>query len=161
MAAKSQGMNPANTQLLIFAGFGLLFYNKIFGKSEKEKEAAAEEKKLDDLPVDTNPLMQTYKPKNPPKGYWILRRKNKVAQSQATQAAREIKAAIGTFTDDESKIVNAMKRAVTKSEINLIARIYAALYKRDLNYDLKDNLGKNELLPIFKYINKLPDFIKE
>lgn len=159
--AKSQGMNPQTVQILVLGGFGLLFYNKIFGKSDETKKAEAEEKKLDDAPLEKNPLMQTYKPLKPKKGYWILRRKNDVGKNQALMAAREIKAAIGYFQDDETRIINAMKRAVTKSEINLISRLYAALYKKDLNYDLKDNLSKKELLPIFSYINKLPDFVKE
>jgi hypothetical protein len=76
------------------------------------------------------------------------------------QSAKDIKNSIGLFTDDEAKIVNAFKRAITKTEINLIARYYSALYKRDLMFDIKDNLSAKELLPIYKYINSLPDYTR-
>lgn len=143
---------------LIIAGATLLLYNKIFGKSEVEKQSDAEQSKIEDAPQKNNPTAENYKPeKKAPKGYVYIR---KVAKGLMTQSARDIKTSIGMFTDNEAKIINAFKRAATKPEINLLSKIYAVTYKRDLMFDLKDNLNNKELLPIYKYINGLPDYTK-
>lgn len=155
----AQQQNTTNyTPLLIAAGV-LLVWDKIFGKSEGEKQSEAEQKKLDDAPQTNNPTLENYKPpvKNIPKGATLFR---KSATKILLQSAKDIKNSIGLFTDDEAKIVNAFKRAITKTEINLIARYYSALYKRDLMFDIKDNLSAKELLPIYKYINSLPDYTR-
>lgn len=143
----------------ILVGAGLFFYNKIFGKSESEKGAEREESKIDTQDLKKNPFAENFTPSKPKKslrpGEYYYRRKT--APALMNKSAQEIKKAIGIFTDDETAIVNAFKRAITKTEVNLIGRNYSAMYKRDLMFDLKDNLNAKELLPIFSYINKLPD----
>lgn len=143
---------------VIIGGAALLLYDKIFGKSKDEKESKAEESKIEDAPQKNNPTAENYTTtKKAPKGYVYMR---KIAPKLMTQSARDIKSSFGTFDDDETKIINAFKRAATKPEINLLSKIYSATYKRDLMFDLKDSLNAKELLPIFKYINGLPEYVK-
>lgn len=145
---------------LVIGGLALFAYDKFFGQSKEEKESAKEESKIVDAPVAKNPLTQAYTGSGSgklPKGYTYIR---SAAKPALGQAAKNIKKAIGTFTDDESKIIAAIKTAVTKPEVNLITRMYSFYFKRDLLFDLKDNLNAKELAPIFSYINKLPVWVK-
>lgn len=156
---QQQSGNNDTMKWVVIIGGGLLFYDKIFGKSKEEKQSEAEQSKIEDAPQAKNPTLENYKvEKKAPKGYVYIR---KNAARILSQSAKDIKASFGVFNDDETKIVNAMKRAVTKPEINLLSRLYSALYKRDLMYDLKDNLNSKELLPIYKYINSLPEYTKD
>lgn len=148
---------------LIIGGGALFLFDKFFGKSESEKKTDEQENKLDLLPPDKNPLNQQYAPSKIPKGTIIIRStktKPAVPAGYFGHAAKGIKDAIGTFTDDESAILANVKKAATKSEVAVISKVYSVLYKRDLLFDLKDNLNSKELLPILTYINKLPDYIK-
>lgn len=159
----SEGMNPEFLKIALIGVFGFMFYDKIFGKSKTDKEAESEEKKITDLPNEKNPVSLAYVAKKAPAGY-ILYRNTKTSPSipanYLSNAAIEIKNAIGKFTDDEAGIINAIKKAATKFELNLIAKVYSVLYKRDLWFDLKDNLNNKELLQITSYVNKIPEFIK-
>jgi hypothetical protein len=161
---KSATVGLNTPTVLLLAGAGLFIINKIFGKSEAEAKAETEEKKLLDVEPSKNPLTENYKPaaKIPP-GF-IMIRTNKttpgVPSNYFSKAVIDIKNSIGTFTDDESKILASIKKAATKYEVNLMARTYSTLYKRDLLFDLKDNLNSKEILPILTHINKLPAFIK-
>lgn len=164
-AQKSPAIDSTTINILLIGGLGLLVYNKLFGKSKEEKETEKEESKLDALPLQNNPVSsQLYTPtKKAPAGYIYVRStttKPAVPSGYLGSAAKKIKDGIGTFTDDESAIVAGIKMAATKAELNVIARVYDMLYKRDLMYDLKDNLSKKEMLPILTYINKLPEYIK-
>lgn len=151
------------TKYLIAGGIALVFvWDKIFGKSEEEKKADKEEEKISLLPPEKNPLQESFKPTKPPAGRILFRTTKTVPAipgDYLSKAATSIKFAIGKFTDDESAIISAMKRAATKTELNLIARTYAAVFKRDMWFDLKDNLNAGEMLPILQYVNKLPDSI--
>ena len=149
---------------LIAAGVGVLFlWDKIFGKSEEEKKLDTEEKKLDDKPPAANPTTNVFTQGKIPKGTIAIRTtktKPAVPPDYFSKAVVALKLAFGTFTDDETAIVAAIKRAATKSELNLMFKIYNLLYKRDLMYDLANNLNAKERLPIITYINKLPEYIK-
>lgn len=165
VAAQKPAMDSTTVNILLIGGLGLLVYNKLFGKSKEEKATEKEEEKLESLPLQNNPLSsQTYTPtKKAPAGFIYVRStttKPAVPSGYLGKAAKQIKDAIGTFTDDEGQIVAGIKMAATKAELNIIAKSYEILYKRDLMYDLKDNLSKKEMLPILTYINKLPDYIK-
>ena len=165
VAAQKPSIDSSTINILLIGGLGLLVYNKLFGKSKEEKQTEQEESKLESLPLQNNPVSsQIYTPvKKAPTGFIYVRSdktKPAVPKGYLGLAAKQIRDAIGTFTDDETQIVAGIKKAATKAEINVIARVYETLYKRDLMYDLKDNLSKKEMLPILTYINKLPDYIK-
>lgn len=161
-ASATVGLNTPT--ILLIAGAGLFLINKIFGKSKEDAQAESEEKKLTDVEPAKNPLAESFKPiDKKPAGTIIIRTTKTVPAVPSgyfSKAVIDIKNAIGTFTDDESKIMAAIKKAATKYEINVMAKTYALLYKRDLFYDLKDNLSTKELLPIMQHINKLPLYIK-
>lgn len=153
-----------STLNIILIGTGvLLLYDRIFGKNAEDKKAEEEIKEFDSVPIKDNPLQPSYIPPKIPKGYIGLRTVNtvpSVPKGYYGKAVSSLKLAFGTFTDDETAIVNALKQAVTKPELSVIAKTYSTLYKRDLFYDLKDNLGTKELIAIFTYLNKLPNYIK-
>jgi hypothetical protein len=150
--------------VLLIAGGALFLINKIFGKSESDTKAESEENKITDRPTDKNPLLDSFKPlTTKPAGTIIIRGVNTIPAVPAnyfSSAVVMIHNAIGTFTDDESAIMTAIKRAATQYELNAMAKVYAILYKKDLLTDLKDNLSSKELVPIYQHINKLPLYIK-
>lgn len=153
-----QSGNNDTMKWVVIIGGALLFYDKIFGKSKETKESEAEQSKIEDAPQAKNPTLENYKPdKKKPIGTVYIRTGS---QRLLGQSAKDIKASFGFFNDNETKILNAFKRAVTKPEINLLSRLYSALYKKDLMYDIKDNLNAKEILPIAKYINGLPEYVK-
>ncbi|MEO5350743.1 MAG: hypothetical protein H7836_14030 [Magnetococcus sp. YQC-3] len=163
--ANNNNTSGLNTPTILLIGGSILFFwDKIFGKSEADKKAEAEEEKLTNVEPSKNPLTESFKPvsKIPP-GNIILRTTKTnpaVPAGYFSKAVIDIKNAIGTFTDDESKILSSIKKAATKYEINLMSRLYTQLYKRDLLFDLKDNLNAKEITPILTHINKLPLYIK-
>lgn len=161
--AEEKMMNSTTVNILLLGGLGLLVYNKFFGKSKEDKKSEVEESKLDELPIKENPLTESFVSIKIPAGYIAIRSTKTIPTVPAGYlgtAVASIKLAIGEYSDDESAIVAGIKRAVTKNELNVMTKTYQVLYKRDLLYDLKDNLSKKELLPIFTYINKLPYYIK-
>lgn len=161
-ASATVGLNTPT--VLLIAGGGLWLINKFFGKSAADTKAESEEKKLTDVEPSKNPLTESFKPlTKKPAGTIIIRTTKTVPAVPAgyfSKAVIDIKNAIGTFTDDESKILASIKKAATKYEINIMSKLYTQLYKRDLLFDLKDNLNNKEMIPILSHINKLPLYIK-
>lgn len=150
--------------ILLIAGAGLFLINKIFGKSEDDTKAESEEKKITDKEPDKNPLLDSFAPLKTKPANTIIIRSTKttpgVPANYFSSAVVMLKNAIGTFTDDESAIMTAIKRAATQYEMNVMAKVYAQLYKKDLLTELKSNLSTAELVPIYQHINKLPLYIK-
>lgn len=160
---QKKGMDSSTINILLIGGAALLFYDKIFGKNAEDKKAEQEVSQFDEQPIKDNPLQPSYVPPKIPKGYIGLRTTKTVPSVPAGyygKAVASLKLSFGTFTDDETDIVNALKQATTKPELSVIAKTYSTLYKRDLFFDLKDNLGAKELVIIFTYLNKLPNYIK-
>jgi len=164
VAKKTSGLDPELMKWGALLLGGYFVFDHFFGKSKETKESEAEEKKITDLPPDKNPLNDGFRPiSKMPAGNIIIRSTKTIPSVPAnyfSSAVVQLKNAIGTFTDDESAIISALKKAATQFEINIMAKTYQVLYKRDLMYDLKDNLSAKELLPIYQHINKLPYFIK-
>lgn len=154
-----------NTTTYIIVGgvLVLVIWDKIFGKSEEEKKLNKEEEKLEALPATKNPTNANYTITKKPADTIIIRTTKTIPAVPGdyfSKAVVALKYAIGTFTDDEAAIVAALKKAVTKSELALMVKVYNQLFKQDLFTVLKDNLNAKELLPIYSYITKLPDYIK-
>lgn len=160
---QKKGMDSNTINILLIGGAALLFYDRIFGKNAEDKKADEQVNSFDSVPIKDNPLQPSYVPPKIPRGYIGLRTTKTVPSVPAGyygKAVASLKLSFGTFTDDETDIVNALKQATTKPELSVIAKTYSTLYKRDLFFDLKDNLGTKELLIIFTYLNKLPNYIK-
>lgn len=167
MAAKDN--NNAMTAAIIIGG-ALIFYDKIFGKSQEQKqleqEASTSKSKVTSqtTPVAQDPTLDSYVAPKPPKGYTVLRKK---LGTVFADAAKQISKAIGNnviiTSYNRAQIVDAVKQALTKPEINLLWRTYKSVYKRDLTYDL-DQALKNDpdtIKEIYSYINKLPNYTKQ
>ncbi len=140
----------------IYLGIGYLMLDKVFGKSKDDKAAEQQNVKTETAALKDNPFsVSTYKlPKK--EGY-----SRKVAPAvDLLKAAQQIWDAIGYVTDDESKIMSAIKVARTKIDIYIMAGLYDSKYKSDLYTDLKKNLSKTELGNINTYVNKLPEYVK-
>ncbi len=151
-----QAKDETMKYVVIFGG-AILLWDKIFGKTEQEKAAAKQEQILTQVPQDKNPTLENYK--LPPKKGYAIYRKN--AGSILGNAAREIREAIGHgHFVNSSKILAQMKRAVTKTEVNILFRSYNTIFKRDLLNDLKVNMPAGGLSQVLEYINTLPNYIK-
>jgi len=158
------GINPEILKLLLYAAGAYILYRRFFGKDKEDKAADEASSQILNLPINKNPLQtESYKPTTPPAAGKIYFRTDKtspaVAKTYFVDAARDIKESFGIFNDDEARIIRSIKKALTKQEVNLIARAYSALYKKDLFFDLKDRLNKKELQPAFSYILSLPETI--
>lgn len=156
-------IDPEILKLLLYALGGYLLYNRFFGKKQEDLEANQASNEIRNLPIQKNPLQtESFKP-TIPKPNTITFRTDKTSPSVPktffVDAARDIKESFGVFNDDEARIIRSLKRARTQQEINLIARSYSALFRKDLFYDLNDRLNKKELAPIYQYILKLPNEI--
>jgi len=162
--SESKPINTEYIKLGLYALGGWLLYNRFFGKDRADREAEAASNVINQLPIDKNPLQtESYKPKAPAPNTIAFRTDKTtpaVPKTYFVDAARDIRDSFGVFNDDEAKITRSIKKALTKQEVNLIARSYSALYKKDLFFDLNDKLNLKELAPIYKYINELPDTIK-
>lgn len=147
-----------NAPWLLIGIFGMMVWGKLFGESKEDKEGEQETDKTESAPLNKNPFMygQFKLPKKP--GYYRFT----LTLQEATKAASQIQAGIGTFTDDESQIMAGLKKARTKADITYIVAIYEKLYKRDLYTDLKKNLNRKKELGslVNKFVNKLPDYSK-
>ncbi len=149
-----------NTQTVIIIGAALLLWDKLVGKSEDEKKAEEEAKKLLNVPQEKNPTLENFKV--PAKKGYAVMRKN-IGTVLGPNAAT-IKKAIGNGyfvgMEEQSTILTALKKCITKTEMNILFRTYSALYKRDLLTDLQANLYPVNLEKAFAYINTLPNYIK-
>jgi hypothetical protein len=151
-----------NTGILVLAGMTLFFYNEIFGKSEADKKAEADEKKIE-ATLETNPFdYEHFKAKVP--SDLIKSKKFRITSVNAgvtmRQAAKDIKNGWKFFDDDESQVINAFRQAKTKGDIALISKYYSFDFKQDLLYDLKTKMSKSERGNIYNFVNKLPEYIK-
>lgn len=158
-----QKKDNTTTYIIVGGVLILVVWDKIFGKSEEEKKLEAVEEKLEKLPATENPTNANYQITKKPKDTIIIRTTKTVPAVPAdyfSKAVVALKLAIGNFSDDEAAIVAALKKAVTKSELALIVKVYNQMFKQDLFTVLKDNLNAKELLPIFTYVNSLPNYIK-
>jgi len=162
---QSPAINPEILKLLLYAIGGYILYNRFFGKDKEDREADAASAAVNQLPPANNPLQtETYRPKAAAASGMIYFRTDKtkppVPKTYFVDAARDIKESFGIFNDDEARITRSMKKALTKAEVNLIARAYSALYKKDLFFELNSRLNKKELQPIYSYILALPEQMK-
>ena len=157
MAAQSNG--NTTTAIVIIAG-ALLFYDKIFGKSEAETKADKAESQLLDVPQEKNPTLPNYKVKA--KAGYITIRKNigSLIGPQLALIKKAIGAGIYVSQNDVTAIINAFKVCRTKSEVNVLFRSYSTLYKRDLITDLQTSLTAPNKERIYTFINSLPDYLK-
>ena len=164
MATEKRTFDPEIVKLFLYAIGAYILYNRFFGKKTEDIEAEKASATIKGLEPKSNPLQtETYRPAVKQPGF-IYFRTDKTAPSVPKtyflEAARDINNAFGIFNDDEAAITRAIKKAITKSEVNLISRAYSVLFKKDLFYQLNNKLNKNELEPIYNYILKLPDSIK-
>jgi len=153
-------IDPEILKILLYALGGYLIYNRFFGKKAEDREAEQASDEVRNLPIDKNPLQtETFKPPVN-KSNFIAFRTDKTSPSVPktffVDAARDIKESFGVFNDDEARIIRSIKRAKTQTEVNIIARSYSALFRKDLFFDLNNKLNKTELAPIYTYILKLP-----
>lgn len=165
MAANKQaGISPEILKILLYAVGAYMLYQRFFGKKIEDIEAEKASAAIKNLEPKNNPLQtETYKPSAKPAGFIYFRTDKTnpaIPKTYFVEAARDINKSFGIFNDDEAAITRAIKKAITKAEVNLISRAYSALYKEDLFYKLNNKLNKAELEPIYNYILKLPDSIK-
>lgn len=154
-------VSEGNQKLLIYAGIGYFAYQTLFGEGKEEKKTKKDIAKLKKLKLENNPF-ETSTYKAPPKvdgnkRFTLTGDKAKIAE----RAAVQIYEGIGFLTDDESKIIDALKKAQTFSDVFLISGMYSKKYKRNLWHDLESNLGKkpDELGDIVKTVLALPKYV--
>lgn len=94
--------------------------------------------------------------------YWINSLKAGVSKTkflstiQTTTLARQINDSIGTFSDDEAKIIAVFRPIVNLIQLSEISWMYNETYKEDLFTTLYKNLSITEMKIIKKIVTKLP-----
>ena len=146
-------MNKVNPNLVIIAGLligGYLAYNKLFGKSKEEKEAAKalqEQEKTNNIWAGVASLQKTIKPTQTIK---LLLYNDSVIK------AEKINNAWGTFNDDEEAVYAIFRSLRYQTQVASIVDAYKKLYNKDLLTTLKSNLSDSEFNEVINIIGTKP-----
>jgi hypothetical protein len=146
-------MNKVNPNLVIIAGLligGYLAYNKLFGKSKEEKEAAKalqEQEKTNNIWAGVASLQKTIKPTQTIK---LLLYNDSVIK------AEKINDAWGTFNDDEEAVYAIFRSLRYQTQVASIVDAYKKLYNKDLLTTLKSNLSDSEFNEVINIIGTKP-----
>lgn len=156
-----QQQQQTNPTPWILAGFGLLIFNKLFGKDPGDEKEEEIENKFLGQKNEYNPLSpSTYSLKDDAKN------RNFKVPSGMTVAmgidlpkvkaiAKQIYGAIGVIYNDKSTLQAAFKEIPTRYAAWGVAKWYNTIYKRDLLFDLKDST-RTQATMIYDYLDKLP-----
>lgn len=157
----AQQQQQTNYTPWILAGFGLLAWNKLFGKDPEDKKEEVIENKFLGQKNEYNPLSpSTYSLKDDAKnrGFKVtpgMTVSMGIDLDKVKAIAKQINGAIGIIYNDKSTLQGAFKEIPTRYAVWGVAKWYNTIYKRDLLFDLKDST-KAQATAIYDYIDKLP-----
>lgn len=146
-------MNKLNPNLVLIAALfvgGFIAYNKLFGKSKEEKEAAKnleEQEKKNNIWAGAASLQKTIKPNQTIK---LLTYNDSVIKAQ------KIHDAWGTFNDDEEAVYAAFRSLRYQTQVASIVDAYKKLYNQDLLTTLKSKLSDSEFSQVVNIIDTKP-----
>lgn len=139
-ATKSEGLPGWAKGAMVIGGLYLIY---------KVSSSYSEQKKLDlsknpgFFPVTWTNALKSGTPQN------------KFLTSAVSETlAKQLHNAIGTFTDDESEILNVFRNINSTVKLSQVSWMYNELYKQDLYTTLYQNLSDSELSLISDIIKK-------
>ena len=162
MAQKNLDINP--NLLFAVGGLAIAYFGIIKPILNKLGVTKSSEDKTIDAQENKGNKENAFSPvfyKQSPSGAKLLSKKS------ADFFAKQIKDAMGTFSDDEAKIYGVFRSLKTQSQVSFLADRFQQLYQSDLldylkrgasNWNAGSGLNSDELNQVITIVNKLPKY---